>query len=62
MEAHAQPEPSRGRTEESPDPYAMAFRDAVRGTDVHMRIRAAALRAARSLAIEDRVAAKLPRD
>ncbi len=62
MALHAQNEPSRGRFDQSPDPFAAAFRAAVRDTEVHMRIRAAAMRAARVLAIEDRVAAKILRD
>ena len=44
------------------EPFAAAFRETFKGSDVHMRVRAAALRAARVLAIEDRVAEKLPRD
>jgi hypothetical protein len=53
---------SQGGEDQSPEPFAAAFRAAFKGSDLHMRVRAAALRAARTLAIEDRVAEKLPRD
>ena len=46
--------------ERQPEPFAAAFRAAFHGKDVHMRVRAAAMRAAKKLAIEDRLASKLP--
>ena len=47
--------------ERQPEPFVAAFRSAFHGTDVHMRVRAAAMRAARKLSIEDRLDAKLRR-
>ena len=49
-------------SERPPEPFARAFKAAVEGTDLHARVRAAAMRAAKSLGIEDRLAAKLPRE
>ena len=49
------------RPERHPEPFAAAFRTAFQGTDLHMRVRAAAIRAAKKLSIEDRLDEKLPR-
>jgi hypothetical protein len=40
--------------------FVAEFRMSVVGTDVHARVRAAAMRAAKNLGIEERLVAKLP--
>jgi hypothetical protein len=48
------------RQDRSPDPFLAEFRTALAGTDIHERVRAAAMRAARTIGVEERLVARLP--
>ena len=54
-EGHAADRPDR-----FPDPFLVEFRTALAGTDIHERVRAAAMRAAKTIGVEDRLVARLP--
>jgi hypothetical protein len=48
------------RSDRSLDPFLAEFRMALAGTDIHERVRAAAMRAAKTIGVEDRLVAWLP--
>jgi hypothetical protein len=48
------------RSDHPPDPFLLEFRAALAGTDVHAQVRAAAMRAAKTLGVEERLVARLP--
>jgi hypothetical protein len=51
---------ARDQSDRPQDLFVAEFRMSVVGTDVHARVRAAAMRAAKNLGIEERLVAKLP--
>jgi hypothetical protein len=58
VDSHADETPDR--FDHPPDPLLVEFRAAVAGTDVHAQVRAAAMRAAKTLGVEERLVARLP--
>jgi hypothetical protein len=58
VDPHIDPTPNR--SDRPPDPFLLEFRAVLAGTDVHAQVRAAAMRAAKTLGVEERLAARLP--
>jgi hypothetical protein len=52
---------ARDQSDDPQDPFLAELRISVEGTEVHAKVRAAAMRAAKKLGIEERLVAKLPR-